>query len=72
VKIFVSVKTKAKGEKIEPIEPGRFRVSVNVPPEGGKANRQVIRVVAKYFKVPASRVQILSGTTSKTKLLEIQ
>ncbi|TSC96807.1 MAG: hypothetical protein Athens071426_450 [Parcubacteria group bacterium Athens0714_26] len=48
-----------------------FQVSVKEPPVDGRANAAVIRVVAEYFKVRSSQVRIISGATSKQKVLEI-
>ena len=48
-----------------------FKVRVNQPPEGGKANEAAIELLAKYFKVKKSAVSIISGETSRNKIVEI-
>lgn len=37
----------------------------------GKANRAVVELVAKYYDVPKTRVEIVRGHTSKIKQVRI-
>jgi hypothetical protein len=71
MKIFVKVRPKAREEKVEKIDDINFKVKVTQPPEKGKANLAVIRALADYFNVNQSNVQIVSGSTSKLKIIEI-
>lgn len=71
MKIFVRVKPKAKEEKVEKIDDINFNVQVRALPEKGKANRAVIRVLAGYFNIGQSNIQIVSGSKSKLKIIEI-
>lgn len=71
MKIFVKVKPKAKEEKVEKIDDINFKVSVNEPPEKGKANRAVIKALANYFSISQSNIEISSGSNSKLKIIEI-
>ena len=48
-----------------------WKIKVQSPPSDGKANKEVIRLIANYFKVPKSKVVIVSGEKTKIKLLEI-
>src|SRR3989338_10425227 len=61
MKIFVKVKPRAKEEKVEKIDGINFKVQVRQPPEKGRANLAVIRVLADYFGVSQSNIQIVSG-----------
>lgn len=70
--INVSVKTRANSAKIEQISDTIFKIWVTEPPEKGKANKQVIELLAKHFKIPKSHISIKAGTTSKEKLFEIK
>lgn len=49
-----------------------YVVRVKVPPQEGKANEEVIRLVAAHFRVPKSTVRIASGLTGRHKILEIK
>jgi len=48
-----------------------IKVRVNKPAEDGKANKAAIELLAKYFKVKKSAVSIISGETSRNKIVEI-
>ena len=46
-------------------------IGLTSKPEQGKANRELIRKLAKHFNVPQSQVRIVSGLRSKDKVVEI-
>ncbi|RMA97612.1 DUF167 domain-containing protein [Hydrogenothermus marinus] len=71
MKIRIKVKPNAKKEEIKKIEDDYFEIRVTVVPEKGKANKKVIEILSKYFKVPKSNITLLKGETSKEKLFEI-
>ncbi len=50
---------------------GRLSVSVTSPPERGKANAAAIELLAKWLKVGASQLSVVSGKTSRNKLVFI-
>ena len=72
VKITVHAKPNSRQEKVEPAGGDSFVVSVKEPPIEGRANNAIIKAVAKYFKVPTSFVKIISGRTSRLKIIEVQ
>ncbi|MBI3442495.1 MAG: DUF167 domain-containing protein [Candidatus Sungbacteria bacterium] len=83
MKIFVMAKPNAKEEYIEKIDPpsphgfgrareARFIVAVKEPPVQGRANAAIIKALAGHFDVPISRVRIVSGHTSRQKIIEIE
>ena len=51
---------------------GSLRVKIAAPPVEGAANEELIRVLAKTFKVSRSAVTILSGHTGKVKQISIK
>lgn len=59
--------------KIEPQDDGTFiiRVYVTCVPEDGKANKDVIALLAKELQIAKSRLTILKGQTGKDKLIKI-
>lgn len=63
----VKVIPKAGEEKIVGWHEGRLKIKVCAPPEKGKANRAIIRLLAKALKIPPSRIILLKGKTSHTK-----
>ncbi len=40
-------------------------------PEKNKANLELIKLIARHFRVSSSKVRILQGNTSKNKRIEI-
>jgi uncharacterized protein YggU (UPF0235/DUF167 family) len=46
-------------------------VRVQAPPVDGAANAALVRLVASAVEVPPSSVRVVSGLTSRRKLLEI-
>lgn len=51
---------------------GMLKIAVTAPPEKGKANAQVVEVLARALGVPGSAVQILAGETSREKVVRIR
>ncbi|MFA5070703.1 MAG: DUF167 domain-containing protein [Patescibacteria group bacterium] len=48
-----------------------LKVKITAPPEKGRANKALIKLLAEYFDVSKSRVAILAGEKSRTKEIEI-
>ena len=68
MRIRVKVIAGAKNEGVEEKE-GMLVVRVRERAEKGRANRAVVKLLEKYFK---SRVKIVSGLTSRTKVIEVE
>lgn len=54
------------------VEGNRIRIGITVVPEKGKANAEIIKKLAKHFKVSQSKVKIILGKTSNKKVVEIE
>ncbi len=67
----MQVKPNSKESRVEEIGPNLFRVRVKAPPRENKANQELIEAVARYFRVPKSRVSIVTGLNSKQKIVMI-
>ena len=61
----------AKSELAGELSDGVLKVKIAVPPEKGKANEELCRVLAKHYGVPRTSVSILSGHTASLKLVKI-
>ena len=48
-----------------------WKVRVAAPPESGKANDAVVRLLAGALSLPERRVEIVAGHTSRNKVVEI-
>jgi len=69
----ISIKVVPHSPKEEMTKQGDvYTVRVREAPVQGKANEAVIRLVAERFRVPKSAVKIISGLTSRNKIIEIR
>ncbi|MGJ8672101.1 DUF167 domain-containing protein [Rubritalea sp.] len=48
-----------------------LKIKVQAPPEKGKANKAVIKLLSKALDVPATHISVISGTTAQQKTVEI-
>jgi hypothetical protein len=49
-----------------------WKLDLTAPPAEGKANQECIRFLAELMGVPRARVRIVTGLTSRTKVVEIE
>lgn len=71
MKINVKAKPGSREEKVEKIDEQNYVVSVKEPPVKGKANEAIRNALAIYFKTGSSKVKIVSGYSSRNKVVEI-
>jgi len=50
---------------------GTLRVRIAAPPVDNAANEELIRILARTFKVPRSAVSIVKGSSAKLKQVRI-
>lgn len=74
LQVRVTPKASANRIKIEQLANGQslIRVYVTVAAEGGKANREVINLLAKEFGLPKSAFTITHGLLSRDKTIVIK
>lgn len=53
------------------VEGETIRIGLTNRPINGKANRELVRKLAKHFQVSTSNIKILSGLKSRNKTIEI-
>ncbi len=71
MRILVYVSPRAKQDRVEPIGEGVYRVRVKAQPVKGQANERLRQILARYFGVSVSAVQIVRGHTARVKVVEI-
>jgi uncharacterized protein (TIGR00251 family) len=71
--IFLTIKVKpnSRASSLKQNDDGTWLAQIKSPPVDGKANEELIALVAKHFKCRKSDVSIKSGSSSRTKLLQI-
>jgi hypothetical protein len=62
----------SKNEVVGVLEDGSLKVKVTAAPEKGKANAAVCELLADVFDVPKRSVTVISGETSRTKVVAIE
>ncbi len=70
MRIFTTVKIRAKEESVEKVAQG-YKISVKALPVDGKANEAIRKLLSKHFKVPPSSIRLVSGQASKHKVFDI-
>lgn len=72
MKVFdIKVTTKSKKCGVERISDNALKVKVSSPPDKGKANSEVIELLADYFEIAKSSITVISGHTSRQKKIQI-
>jgi uncharacterized protein len=71
MRITVKVKPSSREIYVKKISDIFYEVAVKEPPSGGRANAAVRETLAEHFGVSYLKVKIISGWTSRQKILEI-
>ena len=68
----VKAKPNAKKQQLITESDGSLTAYLKSSPTDGKANKELIKLLAQFFGVSRSKIVIQSGLTSRIKLVEIQ
>ncbi|MDD8020686.1 MAG: DUF167 domain-containing protein [Acidobacteriota bacterium] len=69
--LIVRVQPKSKQQELTKVSETEFRARLISPPDRGKANAELLTLLADYFGLAPSKLRIIRGATSRTKLVEI-
>jgi uncharacterized protein (TIGR00251 family) len=69
--IQIKVKPNSRASLLEQKEDGPWVAQLKSPPVDGKANEELIGLVAKHFGCRKAEVSIKSGGSSRIKLIQI-
>ncbi len=67
VVVRVYVQPKAHREKLMGMHSDRLKVAVTEPPDRGRANAALLRLLAQTMGIAVSSVELLRGDTSRNK-----
>jgi hypothetical protein len=67
----IKVIPNSKIEKIVSQEGDNLKIKLQAPAHEGKANQALIKFLSHHFKVPKSKIQLLSGEKSREKTIQI-
>jgi uncharacterized protein (TIGR00251 family) len=69
--LSVRVIPRAKRNAVTKIKDGSIKVYVTAPPEDGRANEAVVEAIAEWLGVKRRQIQIVTGTTSRHKVVRL-
>lgn len=70
--IHAKVTAGAKKEFLKQKSEDHFEISVREKAEHNLANKRVLELVSLHFKIPVSKVRIINGHRSPSKLLVVE
>lgn len=50
----------------------RLKIKIKAPPQDGEANLCLIQFISELFRIPKARVHLLSGESSRQKLVLVE
>lgn len=71
MRIYVKASPRSSKNEVIKISDGEYKVKITAAPVDGEANDMLIRVLAKFFDVSRSRVNIVGGKSAKIKMIDI-
>jgi uncharacterized protein (TIGR00251 family) len=61
----------SKNELVGVMSDGTVKVRLTAPPLEGKANAALLKFLAKILDIPISRLEIVSGSSAREKLISV-
>lgn len=71
MRIYVHASPRSSKNKVTKISDGEYKVKLTAPPVDGEANKMLIEILAKHFRVPKSLIKIVGGKSAKIKIVDI-
>ena len=72
VRFRVRLQPRASRDEIAGAADGVLRVRLHAPPVDGAANDALVAFLAERLAIPRRGVRIVTGATSRTKLIEVE
>lgn len=72
VVLQVKVKPRAKASELSQAADGTWIAKLKSPPVDGKANEELVGLVAERFRCTKAAVTIKAGATGRTKLVRVE
>ena len=72
VRFQVRLQPRASRDEITGVVDGVLRVRLHAPPVDGAANDALVAFLADRLAVPRRGVRIVTGATSRTKMIEVE
>jgi uncharacterized protein (TIGR00251 family) len=68
----IKVKPNARASQLDELPDGSWAAQVKSPPLDGRANDELIALVARHFGLRKAQVQIRTGTSGRLKRVQIE
>ena len=72
IRIAIRLAPRASRTRIMGIHNGALKIALTAPPVEGKANKALIKFLAKTLGVPAGAIAIVSGEHARDKVVEVK
>ncbi len=72
MQLNIKVIPKAKLNKIIKINDSSYQIYTTAPPDKGKANQAIIKLLSKKLNIPKSKISLIKGEKNRHKIIEIQ
>lgn len=69
--IMVKVSAGAKQNQLTKLSDNQYKLRLTSLPQKGRANRQLIKIMAKELGVRQKQIEIIKGEKNKEKLIKI-
>ncbi|CAG0977486.1 hypothetical protein FLAV_01583 [Flavobacteriales bacterium] len=69
--LHIEVKPNAKQNEIFYLGENALKLKIKAPATEGKANQAIVEFLCKVFNTSKSKIDILKGTTSKFKKIQV-
>jgi len=72
VRLWVRVQPRASSSGIAGVYGDALKVRLTAPPVDGAANEALVELLSSTFHIPARAVTIVTGSSSRTKIVELE
>ncbi len=69
--LVVRIQPRASKNEVIPMEGGALKIRLTAPPVDGAANEALVRFLSEVLGIAKTRVEIVSGQTSREKRIRI-
>jgi uncharacterized protein (TIGR00251 family) len=69
--LAIRIQPRASKNELVAMEGGALKIRLTAPPIDGAANEALVKFLAHVLSVPRSHIEIVSGHTSRDKILRI-
>jgi uncharacterized protein (TIGR00251 family) len=72
VDVTIRVKVRASRTRVTAVREGQIEIALAAPPVDGAANEELIRFLVDTTAIPKSRITLVRGERSRTKVVRFQ